>query len=242
MPTTLPSGVIAMGARSYIPQLGRFLQTDPVPGGSANPYAYTASDPVNQTDLSGDYVENDYVLGLGMEQNAKAIELEVAREAAIRKEAEERAREAAIRAKEEAEMAAELAEAEACNLWDAEAAAGPPGSVAGGGMEEEGASGAEMAEIFGCTGGHACTSSVFGAVVHWVSSNAHKLVAAGIGAVSSLVIGAVTLVAVTGCSATAELTEDPFVAYDCYKIGSIGFSVALAGLASSYKAWNVEKN
>ncbi len=29
IPTTLPSGVIAMGVRSYIPQLGRFLQTDP---------------------------------------------------------------------------------------------------------------------------------------------------------------------------------------------------------------------
>lgn len=99
-----------------------------------------------------------------------------------------------------------------------------------------------MAEIFGCTGDHACASSIFGAVVHWVSSNAHKLVASGIGAVSSLVIGAVTLVAVTACGTTAELTEDPFVAYDCYKIGSIGFSMALAGAASAVDAWKVEKN
>ncbi|MFZ1154403.1 MAG: hypothetical protein WAN93_05805, partial [Solirubrobacteraceae bacterium] len=83
-------------------------------------------DPVNQTDLTGAYVENDYVLGLGMEQNIRAIEQEAAREAAVRKEAEERAREAAIQAKFAAQMAAELAEAEARNLWDAEAAAGPP--------------------------------------------------------------------------------------------------------------------
>ena len=53
--TTLPSGVIAMGARSYIPQLGRFLQADPSPGGSANAYAYTYGDPVNTTDLSGEW-------------------------------------------------------------------------------------------------------------------------------------------------------------------------------------------
>jgi hypothetical protein len=60
--------------------------------------------------------------------------------------------------------------------------------------------------------------------------------------VSSIAIGAVTVAAVTACGTTAELTEDPFVAYDCYKIGSIGFSVALGGLASTVKAWKVEKN
>jgi hypothetical protein len=99
-----------------------------------------------------------------------------------------------------------------------------------------------MAEIFGCTGDDACASPIFGAVEHWVSSNAHKLVTAGIGAVSSIVVGVVTLVAVTACSATAELTEDAFVAYDCYKIGAIGFTVSLSGLASSVKVWKVEKD
>ena len=109
-------------------------------------------------------------------------------------------------------------------------------------MEEGGPSGAEMAEILGCTGGHACASSIFGDVSHWVSSHAHKLVAAGIGAVSSIVVGAVTLVAVSACGATAEVTEDALVAYDCYKIGSFGFSLSLAGAASAVKAWKVEKN
>jgi hypothetical protein len=45
-----------MGARSYVPQLGRFLQTDPVPGGSGNPYGYTNGDPVNGADPSGNEI------------------------------------------------------------------------------------------------------------------------------------------------------------------------------------------
>ncbi len=53
--TEFASGVLATGVRSYIPQIGRFLQTDPVPGGSANAYAYTYGDPVNTSDPSGEY-------------------------------------------------------------------------------------------------------------------------------------------------------------------------------------------
>lgn len=51
--TTLPSGAIEMGARLYVPQLGRFLQPDPIYGGSANPYEYALQDPVNRSDLDG---------------------------------------------------------------------------------------------------------------------------------------------------------------------------------------------
>ncbi|MFI6810863.1 DNRLRE domain-containing protein [Nonomuraea sp. NPDC050328] len=46
-------GVVLMGVRLYSPALGRFLQIDPVTGGSANAYEYCAGDPVNCTDLDG---------------------------------------------------------------------------------------------------------------------------------------------------------------------------------------------
>ncbi|WP_329252181.1 DNRLRE domain-containing protein [Streptomyces sp. NBC_01478] len=46
------SGYTLMGARVYDPATGRFLQSDPVYGGNANPYAYP-TDPVNMYDLDG---------------------------------------------------------------------------------------------------------------------------------------------------------------------------------------------
>jgi RHS repeat-associated protein len=52
--TELPSGVIQMGVRSYVPAIGRFITPDPVLGGSANAYDYADQDPVNQFDLTGE--------------------------------------------------------------------------------------------------------------------------------------------------------------------------------------------
>ncbi|MFJ8475933.1 PA14 domain-containing protein [Kitasatospora sp. NPDC094011] len=46
---------IEMGARVYLPVLGRFLQKDPVAGGSANDYDYVNADPVNGLDLAGTF-------------------------------------------------------------------------------------------------------------------------------------------------------------------------------------------
>lgn len=42
-----------MGVRFYDPHLGRFLQVDPIEGGSANDYDYANQDWVNQYDLDG---------------------------------------------------------------------------------------------------------------------------------------------------------------------------------------------
>lgn len=47
------TGAVLMGARVYEPALGRFLQVDPLPGGSANRYDYAGQDPINNLDLNG---------------------------------------------------------------------------------------------------------------------------------------------------------------------------------------------
>ncbi|MER5790382.1 RHS repeat-associated core domain-containing protein [Streptomyces sp. NPDC001980] len=51
--TETPTGDTLMGVRLYNPSLGRFLSTDPLPGGSANAYDYCSGDPVNRLDLDG---------------------------------------------------------------------------------------------------------------------------------------------------------------------------------------------
>ncbi|MEV6817096.1 RHS repeat-associated core domain-containing protein, partial [Micromonospora sp. NPDC051296] len=48
-----PSGIILMGVRLYNTVTGRFLQVDPVYGGSCNTYEYTCADPINSEDLDG---------------------------------------------------------------------------------------------------------------------------------------------------------------------------------------------
>ncbi|MFC5027148.1 RHS repeat-associated core domain-containing protein [Streptomyces sp. SID13666] len=48
-----PTGLTLMGVRLYDPTTGRFLSTDPVPGGSSNAYDYANQDPLNGLDLDG---------------------------------------------------------------------------------------------------------------------------------------------------------------------------------------------
>ena len=127
--TEFPTGIIAMGVRSYIPQLGRFLQTDPKPGGSANAYAYTFGDPVNTSDPGGEWTFETpgWLNGFNEEWAAGAEAREAARLAAAREAAEQ----AAIQAAKEAEgrRGAERLEAE----WACEAKIGG----CGGGGEAE---------------------------------------------------------------------------------------------------------
>jgi tripartite motif-containing protein 71 len=94
IPTELPSGVATMGVRSYVPQLGRFLQTDPRSGGSANSYSYVFGDPINTNDLTGEYTFG-FGASLTESLNAHGAELAQAYEAELRAEAERKAREAA---------------------------------------------------------------------------------------------------------------------------------------------------
>jgi len=106
--TEQASGAIAMGLRSYIPQLGRFLQSDPIPGGSANAYSYTSGDPVNTADPSGAYTmmisdeDRAFVSELAsLAAAARAAEMRAAEEAAARAAAEQAAAQAAREAETE---------------------------------------------------------------------------------------------------------------------------------------------
>jgi RHS repeat-associated protein len=148
--TELPSGAINMGARSYVPQLGRFLQPDPVPGGSANAYSYTFGDPVDTSDPTGMFVEGAYLYAFNSEENQRSVEREAAREAAARAAAEQAAREA----QEAAERAAgpqyeEPGPLGGSNNWACEYAAetgqedpgcGGGGASVGGGIVSDGIS------------------------------------------------------------------------------------------------------
>lgn len=58
-----------MGARVYIPGIGRFTQVDPIEGGVENNYVYPA-DPVNEGDLTGQFA---FLLAAGAVLAATAI-------------------------------------------------------------------------------------------------------------------------------------------------------------------------
>jgi uncharacterized protein RhaS with RHS repeats len=75
-----------MGARTYVPAIGRFEQPDPVSRSGPNAYAYTAGDPVNQADPSGNvivtYSDSAYVACTDCAALAAAYEAYLAEQAA----------------------------------------------------------------------------------------------------------------------------------------------------------------
>ncbi|MFI1176824.1 DNRLRE domain-containing protein [Streptomyces melanogenes] len=70
--TETPTGITLMGARLYDPTIGRFLSTDPVPGGGANAYAYCSGDGVNCRDTDG-RLDYTFSFPLGWSWKSKEI-------------------------------------------------------------------------------------------------------------------------------------------------------------------------
>ena len=67
---TLP--IIQMGARLYLPTAGRFLQVDPVEGGTLNAYVY-AHDPVNLEDYSGQFISSLLLFSSAVKKVASVV-------------------------------------------------------------------------------------------------------------------------------------------------------------------------
>ncbi|GGH51013.1 RHS repeat domain-containing protein [Microbacterium album] len=73
--------IIDMGARTYHPELGRFLNVDPVVGGCANDYVYVYGDPINSSDPKGTF--SCWKDGVGWALSVAALGLGIASLAAL---------------------------------------------------------------------------------------------------------------------------------------------------------------
>jgi RHS repeat-associated protein len=149
LPTELSSGIVTMGVRSYVPQLGRYLQPDPIPGGSANAYSYVFGDPVNASDPSGEDGMPAWLLEAAENEAHQLTEEATARRIKIEEEERKAAEEAAARAAAEAAATAAAAAAAAAGP-QYQPEEGPLGGYAAWACEYAAATNQEDA---GCGGG-----------------------------------------------------------------------------------------
>lgn len=91
---------IEMGARQYVPGLGRFLEVDPIEGGSCNDYDYVCADPINQLDLDGEAIFVPVLIGVGVVVVGGAI-INSASKGAAKRAAQQRRQAAGRKAQEE---------------------------------------------------------------------------------------------------------------------------------------------
>jgi hypothetical protein len=226
--TESASAATASGGASYVPQLGRPLQTQPI--GSPGAYANGSYDGEPYTT----YVSAEAIT-LGSDLAAGAPGREATRQAEAKK------------AQEEAEARARADHPPEAIPTPTEGGAEPLGGSEGwacqyaAATDQPGEGCEPIVEDLGSTGSGATTASVksaFSEGLNWIKHNATKILAATVPAVATAFIAGVTFVASTGCTAAAAITGTPEAWFACYEITFRGAILTIAAGGITLKVWD----